>query len=367
MKRLEEYFNEMDDPRQNGKIKHLIGEILTISLCAVASGIESVYEIEEFAQIKEEWLRTQVGLSLKNGIPSHDTIGRVLEIINPKRFQELFIKWMDEALSLESGTYIQLDGKTLKGNGIGEKKGIHLVSAYAHEAGVVLGQIKCKEKSNEITAIPELLELLKLNNAIITIDAMGCQKTIAKAIVKSKCDYVLAVKENHPTMYEEIKEYFALKETEKECEITKTFDLGHGRAETRKYTLSTDINWFEDKKKWANLKAFGKVESSGTRNGVKYSETRYFLMSINDVEEFAKAVRNHWAIENNLHWSLDVIFKDDDCLIKNKITAENMAILRRIAFNRMKMFDNSRLKTKKMKCAFDDNFRYKVLFSNFHA
>lgn len=366
MKTLKEYFNELNDNRQSGKVKHLISEILVIALCAVCSGVQTVFEIGEFAEVKKDWLKNEVGLLLENGVPSHDTIGRVLAMINPKQFQSLFISWIEQSLNIPAGSYIHIDGKTLRGSASEQSRGIHLVSAFAHEAGVVLGQVKCAEKSNEITAIPELLNLLKLKSSIITIDAMGCQKEIAKEITKKKCDYVLALKENQPAAYNDVKDYFSIEDKDFQNTLLRfeTLDIGHGREEKREYFLSTNINWFADKNKWANLKSFGMVKSTVRCKGKQYSEKRYFISSIEDINEFVTAVRTHWTIENTLHWSLDVIFRDDECQIREKNTAENIAILRRICFNRMKMYQNGKtLKRKKMLCTFDDSFRFNVLFS----
>lgn len=277
-------------------MKHLISEILVIALCAICSGVQTVFEIGEFAEVKQDWLKNEVGLLLENGVPSHDTIGRVLAMINPKQFQSLFISWIEQSLNIPTGSYIPIDGKTLRGSANEQSRGIHLISAFAHEAGVVLGQIKCAEKSNEITAIPELLNLLKLKQSIITIDAFVCQKEIAEEITKKKCDYVL-------------------------------------------------------------------VKNTVNCKDKQYSEKRYFISSIEDINEFVTAVRTHWTIENTLHWPLDVIFRDDECRIREKNTAENIAILRRICFNRMKMYKNGKtLKRKKMLCTFDDFFRFNVLF-----
>lgn len=186
MKTLKEYFSELNDNRQSGKVKHLISEILVIALCAVCSGVQTVFEIGEFAELKKDWLKNEVGLLLENGIPSHDTIGRVLSMINPKQFQNLFISWIEQSLTIPAGSYIHIDGKTLRGSATEQSRGIHMVSAFAHEAGVVLGQIKCDEKSNEITAIPELINLLKLKQSIITIDAFVLSKRDCERNYKEK-------------------------------------------------------------------------------------------------------------------------------------------------------------------------------------
>ena len=243
---------------------------------------------------------------------------------------------------------------------------IHLLHAYSYELGIVIGQKECKvDKKNEISACPELLDMLKIKDAIITADAMMCQKEICKKITKKKCNYVLTLKNNHKTMFEEIKELFS-GEWRKSWQVYETNDKGHGRIEKRIYYLDTDVSWFSDLKEWENLKAFGKCESHVIRKGKETVESRYFICSIDDVIDFSEAVRSHWAIENNLHWCLDVIFREDECPILNRNTAENIAIIRRIIYNRIKM----QLKPKeqlcfgKRSCMYDDDYRLRIMFSH---
>lgn len=365
---VEGFFDEIPDSRQDWKVLHSIDEILTVVMCGVSAGENTVHGIYAFAEIKEGWLKEKVGLRLPNGLPSYDTIKRVLGMIDPKVFQGLFIKWIEEKLSLREGSYISLDGKTIRGSGKEEKDiaPIHLLHAYSHELGIVIGQKECTaEKKNEITACPELLDMLKIKNAVITTDAMMCQKEICGKIADKKCDYVLAVKNNHPTMLEEIRLLFDGKERES-CQVYETREKGHGRTEKRIYYLDTDIRWFADLKDWKNLKAFGKCESHVTRRGKESVESRYFVCSVDDVTDFAGAVRSHWAAENSLHWCLDVIFREDECPILDKNTAENIAIIRRIVYNRIKM----QLKPKeqlcfgKRSCMYDDDYRLKIMFSH---
>ena len=365
---VEGFFNEIPDSRQDWKVLHSIDEILTVVMCGVSAGESTIHGIYAFSEIKENWLREKVGLKLPNGLPSYDTIRRTLGIIDPKIFQQLFIKWIEEKLELKSGSYISIDGKTVRGSGNEEKNisPIHLLHAYSHELGIVIGQKECKvDKKNEISACPELLDMLKIKDAIITADAMMCQKEICKKITKKKCNYVLALKNNHKTMFEEIKELFS-GEWRKSWQVYETNDKGHGRIEKRIYYLDTDVSWFSDLKEWENLKAFGKCESHVIRKGKETVESRYFICSIDDVIDFSEAVRSHWAIENNLHWCLDVIFREDECPILNRNTAENIAIIRRIIYNRIKM----QLKPKeqlcfgKRSCMYDDDYRLRIMFSH---
>ena len=256
----------------------------------------------------------------------------------------------------------------MKGSGNEEKSisPLHLLHAYSHELGIVIGQKECKtEKKNEISACPELLDMLKIKNAVITTDAMMCQKEICKKIVSKKCGYVLAVKNNHPTMLEEIKELFAGEER-KSWQIYETNEKGHGRIEKRIYYLETDVKWFANLKEWPGLKAFGKCESHVKSKGKETVESRYFISTVDDVIDFAEAVRSHWAVENNLHWCLDVIFKEDECPILDRNTAENIAIIRRIIYNRIKMQlkPKEQLSFGKRSCMYDDDYRLKIMFSH---
>lgn len=364
----EGFFEEIPDSRQDWKVLHSIDEILTIVMCGVSAGELTIHGIYAFSTIKEKWLKEKVGLKLPNGLPSYDTIRRTLGIIDPKIFQSLFIKWIETKLELKKGTYISIDGKTLRGSGNEEKEipPLHLLHAYSHELGIVIGQKECKtEKKNEISACPELLDSLKIKEAIITADAMMCQKSICDKIIKKKCDYVLTVKRNHEIMLEEIEELFDIKESETR-QVYETNDKGHGRIEKRIYSLETNIKWFEDKKEWKGLKAFGKCETHIIKKCKERVETRYFISSIENVEEFANAVRSHWAIENNLHWCLDVLFKEDECPIVDRNTAENVAIIRRIIYNRIKMqlTPKQQLCFGKRSCMYDDDYRLKILFSH---
>ncbi len=359
------FFEELEDSRQDWKVKHSLTEILTVVMCGVSAGEMSIYGIREFARLKESWLKKEVGLQLPNGLPSYDTVRRTLGILNPLQFQSLFIKWIESQLKIPAGSYVSLDGKTLRGSG-NKAEGIeplHLLHAYSHELGVVIGQMECsREKTNEIPVSKRLIEALKIKNTVITADALLCQKEVCKKIAKDN-EYVLALKANQPMMEQEVKEFFVCPAEQTRSEIT-TFDKGHGRLEERTYTLDTNIGWFADKKEWKNLGAFGMCESIIRRKGKKTIEKRYFITSLKDVHTFAKAVRSHWAIENNLHWCLDVIFHDDQCPVMERNKAENLAIIRRIVYNRIKMMsDMDTLSMGKRACIYDDSFRAKILFS----
>ena len=360
-------FEELEDSRQDWKVKHSMTEIMMVVMCGVSVGEMSIYGIRKFAQIKEKWLKEATGLEFSNGLPSYDTIRRTLGSLKPKSFQAVFIRWIETVLGKPVGSYVSFDGKSLRGSG-SEEAGIpplHLLHVYSHELGLVIGQMECTcNKTNEITVCKELFDSLRLEDAVITADAMMCQKEFAAKVAR-KNGYVLAVKGNQPTMESEIKDFFGCEGTESRSSC-ETRDKGHGRIEKRIYTLDTDIGWFADRKQWKGLAAFGKCESHVTRtkSGKESVETRYFITTLTDVEEFARAVRSHWAIENNLHWSLDVLFHDDDCPVLDRNTAENLAIVRRIIYNRIKMQpDYDTLAWGRRSCMYDDDFRTKILFS----
>lgn len=363
-----ECFEGLPDPRLDRTRRHKLIDILTIGLCTLLAGGESFTQMEFYGRLKEDWLKTF--LELPNGIPSHDTINRVFSAIDPHAFLECFVDWVRGICPNLSDEVVAIDGKALR-RASNEGDSIpYIVSAWATESGLVLGQVKVDEKSNEITAVPELLDALVLKGCIVTLDAMGCQKEIAANIIDKHADYVLALKGNHATAHEEIKEFFADAvspcadqcadtATQDKMDFFKTVETNHGRGETRRYYQSTDIDWFEDKPLWKNLKSFGMVESLRKVRGKTSFERRYFLSSLPlDAQRFAKAVRGHWGIENSLHWSLDVTFREDDSRARTKNAAQNVASLRRIALNLMKK-DRSQdcsQKTKRFAAAIDPDF-----------
>jgi predicted transposase YbfD/YdcC len=355
----------LEDSRQGWKVEHSLGEILTVVMCGVSAGERSIHGICAFARIKEEWLRREVGLALPNGLPSYDTVRRVMGALSPKQFHAAFIRWMEAELELPRGGYVSLDGKSLRGSARGDVPALHLLGAYSHELGVVLGQRECSgDKGNEITERPKLLGSLRIRGCVVTADAMMCQKDVARELRSGRNDYVLALKDNHPLASGEVSRLFA-DAPRPSWSRTETLDKGHGRLERRTYTLDTDVAWFQDRRAWRGLAAFGQCESVVTRGGRTTRETRRFLTSLTDVGEFARAVRSHWAIENTFRWSLDVIFGDDACAVVERNTAENLAIMRRIVYNRIKMATGGvePLSLGRRKCIYDDAFRKQILFS----
>ncbi|MGZ5011787.1 MAG: ISAs1 family transposase [Methylobacter sp.] len=290
------YFSELTDPRRETKNKlHKLTDILMIVFCAVLSGIEDWVGMEIFAEEKESWFRTF--LELPNGIPSHDTLSDVIGRLQPDVFAEAFLRWAQCAIPSLAGEQICLDGKTLRGsrrNG----KAVHLLSAYAAKARLVLTQTTVDGKSNEITAIPELLSCLELKGTVVTIDAIGCQKVIAEQVIQEKADYVLALKDNHPQLYDDVSLWLDTQAEKGTLEVHETVEKDHGRLEIRRYSLSRDIAWLLQKPQWTGLQAVGRVESIRIIGDKTSTEYRYYLTSLTDLSRFAETVRGHWAIES---------------------------------------------------------------------
>lgn len=357
------YFVDLVDPRRETRNKlHSLHDILMIVLCAVLSGVDDWVGMEVFAEEKEEWLRRF--LTLENGIPSHDTLSDVMGRIDYQCFSTAFMNWMHHALPSLAGEQIAIDGKTLRGSREQGQSTVHLVSAFATQARLVLGQQAVTEKSNEITAIPDLLSLLELEGAVVSVDAMGCQKDIAACLIKEKADYVFALKDNHPTLAEEVGLWLDTEYAASRLTIHATLDKGHGRVEERRYVLSDNIEWLSSKSAWSGLQAVGMVESVRHMKGESSIERRYFLCSFNDLSRFASVVRNHWAIENQQHWVLDVQFDEDSNRSRKNHSAKNLATVRRMALNLIRHNDTNHkrsLKQRQRMAAFNDNYRLQLI------
>lgn len=369
-----EYFQDLKDPRIERTKQHLLLDIIVLSICAVIAGADGWEDIEDFGREKEDWLKTL--LPLANGIPSHDTISRVFRRLQPEQFQECFLRWAD-ALHAELGLKrIALDGKTLRRSfdRAAAKNALHLVSAWSVENHLTLGQVAVDDKSNEITAIPkllELLELLELKGAIVTIDAMGCQKDIARQIVDGGGDYVLVVKGNQPTLHAALQQHFLhLHETEfagSGCRRHTTRERAHGRVEERHYFFTPLPETLADlQEEWAGLASLGQVVTFTERDGQEVDEVRYFISSLPPrVKQFAAAVRGHWGIENSLHWVLDVTFDEDRSRIRKDHGRENFAQLRRIAASLIQQ-DSSRgsVRRKRKRAAWNNDVLLNILTGN---
>jgi predicted transposase YbfD/YdcC len=356
------YFADLPDPRRETQNKlHKLHDILMIVLCAVLSGVEDWVGMEAFAEEKEAWLRGF--LALPNGIPSHDTLSDVMGRIDPGAFQTAFTAWATAALPGLADEQVCVDGKAVRGSRKGDDPAVHLVSAFAGRARWVLAQRAVAEKSNEITAIPDLLGLLDLEGAVVSIDAMGCQKAIAQTIVDGGADYVLALKDNHPTLCEDVRLRLDAEVARGHLTALETVEKNHGRIEIRRYALGDRIDWLEAKPDWAGLQAVGRVESTRIIGDQTSTECRYFLCSFPDRDRFAAIVRGHWGIENQQHWVLDVQFGEDACRTRKDHSAENLALIRRIALNVLRHNGPPRdsIRRRKLRAALNDEYRLRLL------
>lgn len=365
---ITDHFASLRDPRIERTKKHLLHDILVITICAVIGGADDWVNIARFARCKRKWFKSF--LSLPNGIPSHDTLGRVFAALDPEELTRCFSNWISSLVKVTEGEVIAIDGKTLRHSfdTASKKAAIHMVSAWASKQRLVLGQVKTEEKSNEITAIPRLLDLLDVRGCIVTIDAMGCQREIAKKIVDKEADYVLSLKGNQETVHDEVRSFFDWARREKFKDVAHDYfestDGDHGRIEIRRCWLTPDIQWFADVKRWAGLKSFGLVESERTVNGKATVEQRYFLSTLpgDNAELFAMAVRQHWTVENSLHWVLDVAFREDESRVRKDHAPENFAILRHIALNLLQQETSiPSMKGKRLVAGWDNDYLLKVL------
>lgn len=356
------YLADLRDPRRETRNKlHSLHDILMIVLCAVLSGVADWVGMEAFAEEKEDWLRGF--LDLPNGIPSHDTLSDVMGRLDPVAFRTAFSAWATAALPVLAGEQICLDGKTVRGSRDGAAAAIHLVSAFAGQARWVLAQQAVAEKSNEIVAIPEVLALLDLRGAVVSSDAMGCQKAIAQAIVDGGGDYVLALKDNHPTLCEDVRLWLDTEAAAGRLTALETTGKDHGRIEIRRYVLSDRIEWLTPQAEWAGLQAVGRVESTRIVGDRTTTEYRYFLCSFAEVTRFASAVRGHWAIENQQHWVLDVQFGEDACRTRQDHSATNLALVRRMALNLLRHngSPHDSLRCRQLRAAFNDAYRERLI------
>jgi predicted transposase YbfD/YdcC len=356
------YFAELRDPRVERNREHLLEEILLIAIAAVLSGAESWNDMAEYGKSKREWLETF--LTLPFGIPSHDTFNRVFTALDPEEMEKGFVDWVSSIAKLTAGEVVAIDGKTLCGTReTGKKKLVHMVSAWAEGNGLVLGQRKVDEKSNEITAIPKLLNALALAGAVVTIDAMGCQREVAKLIVDKKADYVLAVKDNQGLLAEQVRDSFLLMNADA---VAEQVDCGHGRVEQRRCSVIADLSMIEKASEWASIQGLVRIESERYHKvtGKIEREIRYYITSLKpDAARLNAVIRQHWGIENKLHWVLDVGFGEDLDRKRAGHSAQNFSLLNRIALNLLKQEQSLKrgIKGKRLKAAWDHPYLLKLL------
>jgi predicted transposase YbfD/YdcC len=374
---IHQHFAHLEDPRLDRTKHHQLLDILTIALCAVICGADSWTECAAFGQAKLAWLRTF--LPLPNGIPSHDTFGRVFAALDPVQFQQGFLSWVQASTTRLAGLtapagldHVALDGKTLRrshdrANG---KAAVHLVSAWASANRLVLGQVAVDDKSNEITALPALIKLLDLRGSIVTIDAMGCQTAIAAAIVEQGGDYVLALKGNQGTLHQEVEAMFAAAQRTGFHGIAhqtyRTLEKGHGRIEERRWWTIHDPEYLAHLNPtgaWRQLASSAMVEAERTIGGTVTRETRYFIASVAAAQPVGQAVRLHWGIENRVHWVLDIAFREDECRVRAGHSAQNCATLRHLALNLLRQDQTAKvgIKAKRLKAGWDETYLCRIL------
>jgi predicted transposase YbfD/YdcC len=366
--RIEDHFAELQDPRRREVVYPLIN-IVTIAICGVICGSDDFVSIADYGRRKKEFLSRFLDLSA--GIPSHDRFNAVFAALKPAEFEKCFLNWIADLHEISDGQIVAIDGKTLRRSfdAASSKSAIHMVSAWATANHVSLGQVVVDEKSNEITAIPKLLQLLELSGSLVTIDAMGCQTEIARAIVDAGADYVLAVKENQPTLLAGIMDFF---EEQYEDDFARvkvsrhaTSEKGHGRKEKRSYLVCPVPEDMPDAERWTNLAAIGVAISDTVRDGKQCNEARFYILSEKLTgRRFAEAVRGHWGIENRLHWQLDVTFQEDQSRIRKGHADVNFSLLRRTALSMLKNNHTAKvgIKNKRLAAGWDDEYMLEVLF-----
>ena len=374
---LIEHFKDLPDPRVNRTKDHDLIDLLVIAVCTLLCAGESFNDMEDFGHAKQDWFKTF--LALRNGIPSHDTFNRVFAALDPEQFLDCFLRWTQSLRKAVAQEIVALDGKALRRALNADQSVPYIVSAWAESNGLVLGQLKVADKSNEITALPKLLRVLELSGCIVTVDAMGTQKKIAKEIIEADADYVLALKGNHERVHGEVKAFLEdvvaessqsrpvsakLSKAAATLAVLETVEKDHGRLETRRYYQSAELGWFADRAKWEGLRAVGMVEAIREFSGQRTVERRYYLTSLPlGVETFARAVRGHWGVENKLHWVLDVCFREDQSRARVGYAAENLATLRRLALNLLKREKTKKrgIKGKQLNASWDHTYLLRLL------
>jgi predicted transposase YbfD/YdcC len=359
------YFKDMPDPRQRGKVTYPLDEVLLLALLAVLAGAESFVDIARFGRMKREFLRRF--RPFLDGTPSHDHLGDIFAALDAEQFQRCFVAWVASLIGVPEGV-VAIDGKTVRrSGGKAGKDAIHMVSAFAAGQRLVLGQVKVAEKSNEITAIPKLLDMLVVEGAIITIDAMGCQRAIAQKIIDKKADYVFGLKGNQGSLREDVDVFIAEQKAKDFADTTitraQTIDADNGRIETRTTTVIHDVDWLRKRHGWPGLNAIAMVESTRETNGVIEKDSRIFITSLVMLAHLlGPVIRSHWAIENSLHWVMDMVFRDDECRVRTNHAPANFTTIKHMAHNLLRRpanKDSFRLRRKV--AGWDDEFLASLL------
>jgi predicted transposase YbfD/YdcC len=354
-----EIFRIVPDPRVERAKVHSLEIIMFIALCTYLSGGEGFYDMESYAEARQDWLRATVGM---HSVPSHDTFNRVFQAISPESFGKCLIELSQRLREKISGDVVAFDGKTHRRTGGANAPALHLLNAWSVENRLVLGQLAVEEKSNEITAVPQLMDMLNLKGCVVTADALNCQKTVAQKAVEKQADYVLAVKGNHPVMYDEVKHHMDALAADSQAGF-ESIEKDHGRIETRRYWQSDSIDWFEDKQDWAGLQSFCLVESSREYAGRIETSRRYYISSLPcNAAKVAHSIRGHWQIESSLHWCLDVVFNEDQSRARARHAAKNLGTLRAICLNLIKRIPGKRsMKSKRFQASLSDEYLFKAL------
>ena len=369
---IETYFGKLEDPRIERRKLHKLLDVIVVAICAVICGADNWVEIQYFGERKQAWLKQF--LSLPNGIPSHDTFGRVFSRLNGEQFQACFMEWVQAVHQVTAGQVVAIDGKQVRRSmdSYQGKAAIYMVSAWAEENRLVLGQRKVNEKSNEITAIPELLELLEVTGCIVTIDAIGCQTQIAETIVRKKAEYVLTVKENQPHLYEDLAYFFQMYLQDENPlqwiqDHHQTLQKAHGRIETRQCWVLSASPYLESVrglKDWPQLKSLVCMVSQRKIGEAVEQDTRYFISSLPpDAKRLSSAIRGHWGIENRLHWVLDVAFDEDHSRARKDFAPQNLTVIRHIALNMLRHEPTAKggIQAKRLQAAWDEDYLLRVL------
>lgn len=363
---LADVLEGIEDTRRKNSVMYPLHEVLIIMLLAVICGATSYAKIEMFGNSKYEWLKSF--LKLEYGIPDVCTFRNIIKEIDTQKLHILFCEWMKNVVSDLTGV-IAIDGKTVRRTRDKTKRPLHVVSAFSHECGLVIGQLACEEKSNEITAIPKLLDMLEINGCIVTIDAMGTQKDIAEKVISKDADYILSLKENQKTMYRDVKLY--LDDIRKDNDVKnsdnyyRTIEKGHGRIESRTCVISEEIGWLNGKDEWRGINGIGVTYCEVEEKGQKLKQNHYFIFSCKGLtaKELMRHKRSHWSVENSLHWVLDMAFREDESRARKDNSAENLNVLRQIALNILKSEKsfNGSITDKQFKCLLDNSYLDKII------